>query len=1124
MMRRIFILLAVLGLWIVPSTTHAQLGPGTLAGSFLWPGSLVPVPNGGGGGGSPGGTPNQIQYNNAGSFGGFTVTGDGTINTSTGVLTITKAGGVAFGPLATQATPCLISQGCTGATTAAAALAALGAANSGVNSNITQITGLTTPLSVAQGGCAATTTAQCKINLGAAASGANTDITSAASLPLNGLLAATGNYAMGNHTLTGVLAATVANEPLTYGQSGAQLVGLTLTGTGIGVGAIGEINNIFNVKAFGAVCNGDGSTDDIVALQAAYDAACAVTAISGVRPAVYIPYGVCQEIAKGLQADCAGGTVDIIGDEPGTSQLTALGHFVAIDNTATSAYSGLGTMTVASLIGATNPFWNFAQGSYPIGAWWLNLGHALFPTSSGVPNQLNGLPGSTIRFYLKPPSVDANPHTIVNSSNLTGDGVHVANQAVNVSYTGTTLTAGFRTGSSRGAPNSIATGTIASSTLVAIEIDEDCGNTGFMAVFFGTPGGASSHGTPVACTGNILQELNEEFDIAEPSPGSNQSGPNMQGAIGDFEIEKVALHTCPSGTCPSFTMPNFDYTADGNTLVLGPTAALSHSGQVEAWTMAFPAGAQMPVMSDSNAQDSAADVKNLTVTSPTESLLYQLRPDSTVENDNLLTVSNSAYAGLQLYNNVYNAQLGNVLIDNAGRFGYIEQNDSSMFTWRLRARFALTDYLGAGPLNQCEITVGSSATIVPVQIQTNQGIATPSLTDCEPDNESGYTGPFFYSDTGVPTDIRITGGNWNSGGSASFMNLPVGSPTYFHIGLHDLILDNTGSVTMIGGVTGNTRVTADNVSYQAAGPPTPAQLCGTSFAANCFVTDQAPAPVVYGVPPVPTGTSSPVLGASSSPVVVTAADTTSGDWQAIFVGTFNNGGLGTLPTGWSIAPGCPGHGGTGNNTAYWLVHLNGGSEPSTNSFPFNGAGSLDFYPIGIHNTSGPDGQAACTSNNVSPIPVAAPTGTTSASDVVLALGGLSGGSGVSYTTGPTATTWVTGGSSYFGLGKYYTGTGSVVGYTVTGGGGLNNVGGQIAFGPVQAGLPLIMSGAQPAVGVGLRPPEFTVSTLPATCTAGDEIRVTDYAAIATIQACSGHGSGTGKVPAICQPSNVWECF
>lgn len=46
-----------------------------------------------GSGGSPGGTTGQVQYNNAGSFGGFTVSGDGTVNTSTGVMTNTGING-----------------------------------------------------------------------------------------------------------------------------------------------------------------------------------------------------------------------------------------------------------------------------------------------------------------------------------------------------------------------------------------------------------------------------------------------------------------------------------------------------------------------------------------------------------------------------------------------------------------------------------------------------------------------------------------------------------------------------------------------------------------------------------------------------------------------------------------------------------------------------------------------------------------------------------------------------------------------------------------------------------------------------------------------------------------------
>jgi hypothetical protein len=42
----------------------------------------------------PGGTAAQVQFNDNGAFGGFTVSGDGTLVTSTGALTVSKLGGV----------------------------------------------------------------------------------------------------------------------------------------------------------------------------------------------------------------------------------------------------------------------------------------------------------------------------------------------------------------------------------------------------------------------------------------------------------------------------------------------------------------------------------------------------------------------------------------------------------------------------------------------------------------------------------------------------------------------------------------------------------------------------------------------------------------------------------------------------------------------------------------------------------------------------------------------------------------------------------------------------------------------------------------------------------------------
>jgi hypothetical protein len=53
------------------------------------------------GGGTPGGTSSQVQFNNSGAFGGFTVSGDSTLNTATGVMTNTGMNGVQYSTLAT---------------------------------------------------------------------------------------------------------------------------------------------------------------------------------------------------------------------------------------------------------------------------------------------------------------------------------------------------------------------------------------------------------------------------------------------------------------------------------------------------------------------------------------------------------------------------------------------------------------------------------------------------------------------------------------------------------------------------------------------------------------------------------------------------------------------------------------------------------------------------------------------------------------------------------------------------------------------------------------------------------------------------------------------------------------
>ncbi|ATD22025.1 TPA: phage tail protein [Acinetobacter baumannii] len=94
-----------------------------------------------------------------------------------------------------------ISQGGTGATTAAEARNNLGAAEKGVNTDITEMKGLATPLSVAQGGTGAKTAADARTNLGLgnAAQGTLTTSTFDSSL---GRILKVGDFGLGSSPIT----------------------------------------------------------------------------------------------------------------------------------------------------------------------------------------------------------------------------------------------------------------------------------------------------------------------------------------------------------------------------------------------------------------------------------------------------------------------------------------------------------------------------------------------------------------------------------------------------------------------------------------------------------------------------------------------------------------------------------------------------------------------------------------------------------------------------------------------------------------------------------------------------------------------------------------------------------
>jgi len=84
-------LLFVLALWLAPFSAFAQCNGvfpnNTVCGNITGAGNLPRPTNPTAFLGAAGGTAGQIQYNNAGALGGFTMAGDCTTNTSTGVIT-----------------------------------------------------------------------------------------------------------------------------------------------------------------------------------------------------------------------------------------------------------------------------------------------------------------------------------------------------------------------------------------------------------------------------------------------------------------------------------------------------------------------------------------------------------------------------------------------------------------------------------------------------------------------------------------------------------------------------------------------------------------------------------------------------------------------------------------------------------------------------------------------------------------------------------------------------------------------------------------------------------------------------------------------------------------------------
>ena len=246
----------------------------------------------GGGGGTPGGTSGQVQYNNSGSFGGFTVSGDGTLNTSTGALVVTKINGTTPGNSCTnQAVTAISSSAVPTCTTLTSAYVNNSIALTGTDvntSNQVTATHLAAALPVNQGGTGTTSTLTGLVRGSASAMTAaelSGDATTSGSnavtvTKLNGTsLAGLATGILKNTTSTGVpsiatagtdyaaanAATTVNGQTCTLGSTCTVTQSTALTGTptqhGVAIGGTGQATSFTAVGTTGQVLTGVTGAD-----------------------------------------------------------------------------------------------------------------------------------------------------------------------------------------------------------------------------------------------------------------------------------------------------------------------------------------------------------------------------------------------------------------------------------------------------------------------------------------------------------------------------------------------------------------------------------------------------------------------------------------------------------------------------------------------------------------------------------------------------------------------------------------------------------------------------------------------------------------------------------------------